>query len=111
MATQEKLMRIEDLAHIQQKVSDERKKFAYHAMICSGTSCQASDSLMLRDRLVEALSKNNIRDKVYIVETGCMGFCAAGPLMRVEPNDYFYQKLTPKTSPDRRRTLFKQSPG
>ncbi|MBW2591672.1 MAG: FAD-dependent oxidoreductase [Deltaproteobacteria bacterium] len=99
MATQKKLTRIEDLAHIQRKVSDERKKFAYHAMICSGTSCQASDSLMLRDRLVEALSKKNIRDKVHIVETGCMGFCAVGPLMRIEPHDYFYQKLTPEDIP------------
>ena len=99
MAIQKKVMWIEDLVHIQQEVSDERKKFDYHAMICSGTSCQASDSLMLRDRLVEALSRKKIRDKVHIVETGCMGFCAAGPLMRIEPDDYFYQKLTPEDIP------------
>ncbi len=96
MTAQKRVMYIADLDRIQQEVAVARDQFSYHAMICSGTSCQASESLMLRDRLAEALVKHNIAGKVHLVETGCMGFCAVGPLMRVEPGDYFYQKLTPE---------------
>jgi NADH:ubiquinone oxidoreductase subunit F (NADH-binding)/NADPH-dependent glutamate synthase beta subunit-like oxidoreductase/(2Fe-2S) ferredoxin len=94
MVTQKKLMQLEDLEAIKRKVADERRRFAYHAMICSGTSCQASESLRLRDTLVQELLKHDLSNRVHIVETGCMGFCAVGPLMRVDPDDYFYQKLT-----------------
>ena len=93
MVIQKKLRRLGDLEAIKRKVADERQRFTYHAMICSGTSCHASESLRLRDTLVQELLKHDLSDKVHIVETGCMGFCAVGPLMRVDPDDYFYQKL------------------
>jgi NADH-quinone oxidoreductase subunit F/NAD(P)H dehydrogenase (quinone)/NADP-reducing hydrogenase subunit HndC len=32
-------------------------------------------------------------DKIRLVETGCNGFCAAGPIMVVHPGDIFYQRL------------------
>ena len=99
MATQSKRMQIEDLTGIQARVSQERKKVDYHVMICSGTSCQASESLHLRDLLAEELAARRLTKKVQIVETGCMGFCAVGPLMRIEPDDYFYQRLTPEDIP------------
>ena len=99
MTTQGKVTHLEDLEAIRQRVIDERNKYSFHAMICSGTSCQASESLMLRDLLAEELKRNNLAGKVHIVETGCMGFCAVGPLMRIEPDDFFYQKLTPEAIP------------
>ena len=32
-----------------------------------------------------------------IVKTGCQGLCQKGPVMKVEPQGIFYQKLKPGT--------------
>jgi (2Fe-2S) ferredoxin len=38
--------------------------------------------------------------EVAVVNTGCNGFCACGPIMVVYPGGYFYQKLTPEDMPE-----------
>lgn len=67
-----------------------RKDGKIHAMICSGTGCQASDSLELRDRLKEGIEKYSLQDKVEVNQTGCFGLCEVGPNLVVYPQGIFY---------------------
>jgi NADH-quinone oxidoreductase subunit F/NAD(P)H dehydrogenase (quinone)/NADP-reducing hydrogenase subunit HndC len=64
-----------------------------HLMVCGGTGCHATGSIAVIDRLRAELAERDLTDKVRVVETGCNGFCAAGPIMVVHPGDIFYQKL------------------
>ncbi|MBN2494128.1 MAG: FAD-dependent oxidoreductase [Deltaproteobacteria bacterium] len=64
-----------------------------HIGMCLGTSCIASGAIEVRDALLRELAKNGLKDKVDIVQTGCNGFCANGPIMVVYPGGFFYQKL------------------
>ena len=48
---------------------------------------------------VAILAKNCI-EKVEVVETGCNGFCALGPLLVVHPGDILYEKLTVDDMPE-----------
>ncbi len=64
-----------------------------YLLICGGTGCHATGSLKVMDVLQKELDEKGLHDKVEIVETGCNGFCAVGPLMVVHPGDIFYQKI------------------
>ena len=68
-------------------------------MLCGGTGCQASDSVAFQEVLQKELERQDLADEIKIIETGCNGFCAVGPVMLVQPEGIFYQKLKPKDVP------------
>jgi len=66
-----------------------------HLLICGGTACHASKSLEIEQRLKTEIAKRRLREKVMLIETGCNGFCAQGPVMVIYPGGIFYQYLDP----------------
>ena len=70
-----------------------------HLLICSGTGCQASGCREVKKALDKEISGKGLDREIQIIETGCNGFCAQGPLMVVQPENIFYQKLTPEDIP------------
>ncbi len=68
-------------------------------MLCSGTGCQANKAIPFRDALQQELERRGLAEEVKIIETGCNGFCAVGPVMLVQPEGIYYQKLTPEVVP------------
>ncbi|MGD8250655.1 MAG: NADH-quinone oxidoreductase subunit NuoF [Desulfobacterales bacterium] len=62
-------------------------------MVCSGTGCHATGSISVIDGLRDIVREKGLEDSVQVIETGCNGFCAMGPIMVVHPGDIFYQKL------------------
>jgi NADH-quinone oxidoreductase subunit F/NAD(P)H dehydrogenase (quinone)/NADP-reducing hydrogenase subunit HndC len=65
-------------------------------LICGGTGCHATGSIKVKDVLIEEISKRELSEKVEVVETGCNGFCALGPLLVVQPGGIFYVQLKPE---------------
>lgn len=62
------------------------------ARVCCGTACNA----MGAGRVVDAL-ESEAADRglaLDVVKTGCQGMCQKGPVMKVEPQEVFYQKVT-----------------
>lgn len=90
-----------DLARIKD-VQKERLTFSdkTYLLICGGTGCHATGSIRVKDALVAALAERGLDDKIEVIETGCNGFCAMGPILVVHPGDIFYQKLTPDDVPE-----------
>jgi NADH-quinone oxidoreductase subunit F/NAD(P)H dehydrogenase (quinone)/NADP-reducing hydrogenase subunit HndC len=78
---------------------DKEKVYRQHLLICAGTSCIAGGCRDVRVAIEEELAKHNLAAEVRLVETGCNGFCAVGPIMVVYPDGVFYQKLTPAIVP------------
>jgi len=68
-------------------------------MLCGGTGCHSSGTQPVMDKLRSELQRQGLAEEVVVVETGCNGFCAVGPVMLVQPEGIFYQKLTPKDIP------------
>ncbi len=85
---------LEDLDAIKQKVTAEEKSYDHHVLVCSGTPCRAADGLEVKSAIERELSSRDFCDRVRVSECGCMGFCAVGPVMIVNPGGYFYQKVT-----------------
>ena len=71
-----------------------------YCLICGGTGCHATGSIAVKTALEQEIEAKGIADRVKVVETGCNGFCAMGPLLVVHPGDIFYQKLTVDDIPE-----------
>ncbi|MBS3732038.1 MAG: NAD(P)H-dependent oxidoreductase subunit E, partial [Desulfobacterales bacterium] len=65
-------------------------------MLCGGTGCHASGSSEVKKALEAELRRQNLDREIRIIETGCNGFCAVGPVMLVQPEGIFYQQLQPE---------------
>ncbi|MFH1138694.1 MAG: NADH-quinone oxidoreductase subunit NuoF [Pseudomonadota bacterium] len=76
------------------------KRFRAHMLVCGGTGCHSSGSQAVIKALELEIARQGLTDEVKVVETGCNGYCAAGPVMVVYPEGIFYQKLTPEDVPE-----------
>ena len=63
-------------------------------MLCTGTGCVSNKSFDIMTALQDELKKHNLEKEIGIVITGCNGFCAMGPIVVVQPDGIFYQKIT-----------------
>ncbi|HCJ79378.1 MAG TPA: NADH-quinone oxidoreductase subunit F, partial [Desulfotomaculum sp.] len=76
------------------------KVFRAHLLLCGGTGCHASGSLAVKKALIAELDKKNLSEEIKIVETGCNGFCALGPIMVVYPEGVIYTLIKPEDIPE-----------
>jgi NADH-quinone oxidoreductase subunit F len=64
-----------------------------HILVCTGGGCIASGALELSSALRECLKKHDLDREASVVETGCLGPCAAGPVAVVYPDGVFYEQI------------------
>ncbi|MBW1962357.1 MAG: NADH-quinone oxidoreductase subunit NuoF [Deltaproteobacteria bacterium] len=81
-------------------ISDKEQKKETLLLICGGTGCHATGSIAVKEALKEEIQKRNLEDKYKVVETGCNGFCALGPILTIYPEGAFYQKLSAEDVPE-----------
>ncbi len=75
------------------KVHGEWQKYKCMLMVCTGTGCVSAKGFEVKDKLNEELVKRGLQDEFLVVPTGCNGFCAAGPIVVIQPESVFYQKV------------------
>lgn len=71
-----------------------------HVLVCGGTGCTSSGSQKIIQALKQELKKNHLDDEIAIVQTGCHGLCAEGPIMVVYPEAVFYAQVKPEDVPE-----------
>ena len=71
-----------------------------HVLVCGGTGCTSSGSAKIRERLEEELKNKGLQDEIKVVQTGCFGLCALGPIMIIYPEGTFYSMVTPDDVPE-----------
>ena len=65
-------------------------------LICGGTGCTSSGSNKLIAAMEKELKANGLEEEVKIVQTGCFGLCALGPIMIIYPDGTFYSRVEEK---------------
>jgi bidirectional [NiFe] hydrogenase diaphorase subunit len=86
----------EELLEIVEKESEENAKYRYRLGVCNVTGCISSRSNELVTELQAEVKKRGLENEVQIKRVGCMGLCAAGPIISVEPEGLFYGEMTPE---------------
>jgi NADP-reducing hydrogenase subunit HndC len=71
-----------------------------HVLVCGGTGCTSSGSQQIMAKLVEELGKQELSEEVSVVQTGCHGLCALGPIMIVYPDASFYAMVKEEDIPE-----------
>jgi NADH-quinone oxidoreductase subunit F len=77
-----------------------KSMYRTHILICGGTACAASGSKAIKEALTEEIFQRDLHKEIQVIVTGCNGFCAQGPVMVVQPDNIFYQRLTPEDMPE-----------
>ena len=67
-----------------------------HVLICGGTGCTSSGSKPIQAAFDAALTASGLTEEVKVVQTGCFGLCALGPVVIVHPDGTFYSRVTPE---------------
>ncbi len=62
-------------------------------LICGGTGCTSSGSKTLIEEFENRLAENGLSEEVKVVQTGCFGLCALGPVVIVYPDGTFYSRV------------------
>ena len=91
------------------KAALDRRKICFR--VCAGTACIAGGSLDVYEELKKQIKERGINVDVELLfeggeteagasTSGCHGFCQMGPLVRVEPQGTFYNKVKVEAVPD-----------
>ena len=71
-----------------------------HVLVCGGTGCTSSGCQQIMDALNKELAKTGLTDEVSVVQTGCHGLCALGPIMIIYPDASFYSMVKADDIPE-----------
>ena len=71
-----------------------------HVLICGGTGCTSSGSAKIIDAMEKELAAQGLADEIKIVQTGCFGLCASGPIVIVYPEGTFYARVSEADVPE-----------
>lgn len=72
--------------------ADTREK---HILVCHGTGCTSSKSPQIIENFRAILAEKGITH-VRVIQTGCFGLCAKGPIVIIRPEDTFYSNVKPE---------------
>ena len=65
-----------------------------HVLICGGTGCTSSGSKKIQEAFEQNIAAAGLSEEVKLVQTGCFGLCALGPVVIVYPDGTFYSRVT-----------------
>ncbi len=95
-----KIKSIVDLENIKTEYNKKMSKYNYQILVCGGAGCVSSNCGEVKQALLNSLGKYNLQDKVAVIETGCTGTCAVGPVLLIMPDEIFYTEVSPQRIDD-----------
>lgn len=80
-------MNNDKLEKLAQEERKRQQQFRHRVFCCTSTACLSAGADVTLDALDRVLSGDQDDHKAELVNTGCMGLCSRGPLVRVETKD------------------------
>jgi len=90
----------EDLTRLRASLLKKRDPKKTRVTVCGGTGCLSNGSEKLARALAQAVAQNGLKAKVELKLSGCHGFCEHGPLVTIDPQGIFYERVGRK-QPDK----------
>ncbi|HEY70916.1 MAG TPA: NADH-quinone oxidoreductase subunit L [Anaerolineae bacterium] len=87
----------EKLDQMADRERERQEKFDRRVFCCISTACLSAGAGRTMQALKDGLEASQSGDKVEVVQTGCMGLCSRGPLVRVRENtgeETYYADVT-----------------
>lgn len=95
MSSKKKSLNLDRLETLRLHLKTEREEWAeqWSIRLCAGGGCLASGEPELKAAFRHALDKFELSAR--IIETGCQGPCAGGPVVTINPGNVMYENVTP----------------
>ena len=71
-----------------------------HVLVCGGTGCTSSGTPKILESLNTEIKKSGLENEVSVVQTGCHGLCALGPIIVIYPEATFYSMVKVEDVPE-----------
>ena len=86
-------MHREELAALAAEHQRHLDTFAHHILVCAGLGCPGNEAIVASLR--SEIAAQQLQDRVLVRKTGCMGLCALGPIVKIQPGEIAYQLVGP----------------
>lgn len=86
-------MNIKKLDELRKDILKSRKNGKSIITICSGTGCHAYGCQKVAQAFKDEIKNQNLQDVAEVRTTGCHGFCERGPIVVIQPEGIFYQRI------------------
>ncbi len=96
-------MTLEELRELAEREREQQKLFRHHLRVCVAAGCLSQHSDQVKAGLEAELRERGLDKEVQVKGVGCMGLCAAGPLVSVD-SDRMYQNVHPGSDSGERDT-------
>jgi len=81
------------LDRIRAEILKSRKTQKRCVTVCGGTGCHAYGCLKVAQAFRDEIERQDLGDLVEVRTTGCHGFCERGPIVVIQPEGVFYQRV------------------
>ena len=86
-------MTLDELLEIREREQEELKKYAHRVNVSVAAGCLSLHSDQVLNVLRNEVVKQGKESTCKVTGVGCMGLCAAGPLVRCEPQHTYYRSV------------------
>lgn len=94
-----------NLEEIIRKQREELERYEHIIHVCGSTGCVSSDSQAVLAAFEKEVNFLGLQDKVLVKQVGCMGLCAAGPVVSIKPDNLLYKTVKVEDVPQILRAL------
>ncbi len=85
----------DDLANITAQAKKDDSRYDHIVKVCVAAGCLSANSGQVKTQLESELKQRGLESCCKVKGVGCMGLCAAGPLVSADENEKMYQSVTP----------------
>lgn len=76
------------------RAREENARFEHTVKVCTAAGCVSSGSAQVKEGIEQELAARGRAECCRVLGVGCMGLCAGGPLVKVDPADRIYRDVT-----------------
>ena len=94
-----KIKSVPDLEKWKEQIISKEKQHETIISVCGGTGCHAYGCHKVKNQFAKTIRENGLAKKIRLKFTGCRGFCERGPIVTIQPQGIFYQRVQGKDIP------------
>ncbi|MBF0570662.1 MAG: NAD(P)H-dependent oxidoreductase subunit E [Candidatus Omnitrophica bacterium] len=87
-------MNRQELRTIADQAKTKQAQYKHKVCVCCGAGCISSGSQAVLEKLQEEIKTRGMENEIEVVPSGCMGPCNQGPLVKIQPDQTIYQRVT-----------------
>jgi len=88
-------MTLEELREIARTEREKQQEVPQKIHVCTAAACLSQHSDKVKAGIEQRIKEKGLEKSCHVKGVGCMGLCAAGPLVSVEPEGKLYQGVRP----------------